>query len=103
MPNNRLGVILFMLLIFPAGLLLHIIFVDASTLLSLIGDTFGKALALCGINGIVVSEKPAYMWAVYLTYMLVTTILGIWLTVMLKNLIERVFLASDKSAPEETS
>ena len=103
MPNNKLGVILFMLLLFPAGLLLHLIFVDASILLSLIGDTFGKVLAICGINGIIVSEKPAYMWAVYLTYMLVTTILGTWLTIMLKNLIERIFFASDKSVLEEAN
>ena len=101
MPFNKLGLTLFMLLLFPAGLLLHLIFIDVSILLSLVGDTFGKVLAICGINGIVVSEKPGYMWAIYLLYMTLTTILGVWLTIMLKNSIESLFFNSNKPAPEK--
>ena len=101
MPSNKLGLILFMLLLFPAGLLLHPIFIDVSILLSLVGDTFGKVLAICGINGIIVSEKPGYMWAIYLLYMTLTTILGVWLTIMLKNSIESLFFNSNKSNPEK--
>jgi hypothetical protein len=103
MPTSKLRILLFMLLLFPAGLLLHLIFVDASILLSVVGDTFGRVLAICGINGIIVSEKPGYMWAIYLSYMTFITILGVWLTIMLKNSIESLFFNSNKSDPEKAN
>jgi len=103
MPNSKLRLLLFLLWLFPTGLLLHLIFIDATILLSMVGDTFGKVLAICGINGIIVSEKPGYMWAIYLSYMTLITILGVWLTIMLKNSIESLFFNPNKSAPEKAT
>ena len=82
MPTSTLRLSLFLLSLFPTGLLLHLIFIDATILLSMVGDTFGKVLAICGINGIIVSEKPGYMWAIYLSYMTLITMLGVWLTII---------------------
>ena len=91
MPNTKLGLVLFSLLIFPVGLLLHLVSVDAVTILYLIGNVFGRVVAICGINGITVSEKPTYLIAVYFFYISLVIGLGFWFTIFLKNLIEHIF------------
>jgi len=90
MLNHLKKIMLFLFLIFSTGLLMHLIFLDATILLNMIYESFGKVLAFCGINGIVVSEKTKYLEFIFFLYIFFMIIFGILLTVIIKNLIERI-------------
>lgn len=72
------------------GLVLHLFFIEASSFLYILNYTLGKVLAICGLNGIFVTEKKAYMWPLYLFYTSGMIVIGTFLTVFLKRIIEQM-------------
>ena len=61
---------------------LHLLFVQASAILFNLNIIFGKVLAICGLNGIYVTEKPMILWIIYPVFITVLIIAGsafIWI------------------------
>ncbi len=101
MPIELAKKLIFIVVIFLSGLLVHILCVDAIIVLTVVDQVLGKVLTFCGINGITVTEKPAYMWIVYITYIFTMIVVGFWLVLLMKNMIEKFFLVEDKKVREQ--
>ena len=59
--------------------------INGVIVLSFINETLGKVLSLCGINGIYVTEKPSYMFPLYVAYIFLMIVIACGLTVLLQN------------------
>ena len=59
-------------------------------ILTVINETLGRVLAICGINGIYVTEKPSYMFPLYVLYICMMVLFGTVLTVLLKQIVEKI-------------
>lgn len=59
--------------------------INGVIVLSFINETLGKVLSLCGINGIYVTEKPGYMFPLYVAYIFLMIVIACGLTVLLQN------------------
>ena len=51
------------------SLTLHLLFVQGSAILFNINIIFGKVLAICGLNGIYVTEKPFLFYGFYTPFL----------------------------------
>ena len=59
--------------------------INGVVVLSFINETLGKVLSLCGINGIYVTEKPGYMFPLYVAYIFLMIVIACGLTFLLQN------------------
>jgi len=77
---------------------LHLFFLQASTILFNINIIFGKVVAICGLNGIYVTEKPFILWVIYPIYIMILIISGTVFTWFAKGIIEHLlFDKNDES------
>ena len=84
------SIILVMLAIL-GSLALHLLFVQGSAILFNVNIIFGKVLAICGLNGIYVTEKPFILWLLYPIFILFLTIAGTIFICLVKDIIESLF------------
>ena len=73
------------LALFLGAFVLHLAMINGVIVLSLINETLGKVLSLCGINGIYVTEKPGYMFPLYVAYIFLLIIIACGLTFLLQS------------------
>ena len=73
------------------SLTLHLLFVQGSAILFNINIIFGKVLAICGLNGIYVTEKPFILWLLYPIFILVLITAGTIFICLTKDIIESLF------------
>lgn len=59
--------------------------INGVIVLALINETLGKVLSLCGINGIYVTEKPGYMFPLYVVYIFLMILISCCFTFLLQN------------------
>lgn len=71
---------------------LHLAFVQASAILFNLNIIFGKVLAICGLNGIYVTEKPMILWIIYPAFITVLIIAGSAFIWIVKDIIEHKLL-----------
>ncbi len=71
---------------------LHLVFVQASAILFNLNIIFGKVLAICGLNGIYVTEKPMILWIIYPAFITVLIIAGSVFIWIVKDIIENKLL-----------
>jgi xanthosine utilization system XapX-like protein len=70
---------------------LHLLFVQASAILFNLNIIFGKVLAICGLNGIYVTEKPIILWVIYPVFITILIIAGAAFTWIVKEIVEDMF------------
>lgn len=73
------------------SLTLHLLFVQGSAILFNINIIFGKVLAICGLNGIYVTEKPVILWLLYPIFIAVLITAGTIFICFTKDIIESLF------------
>ena len=73
------------------SLTLHLFFVQGSAILFNINIIFGKVLAICGLNGIYVTEKPKILWLLYPIFITVLITAGTIFICFTKDIIENLF------------
>ena len=95
------SIILVMLAIL-GSLALHLLFVQGSAILFNVNIIFGKVLAICGLNGIYVTEKPFILWLLYPIFIFFLTTAGTIFICLVKDIIESLFFKdADKEFCEE--
>ena len=73
------------------SLALHMLFFQASAILFNLHIIFGKVLAICGLNGIYVTEKPVILWVIYPVFITILIIAGAAFTWIVKEIVEDMF------------
>ena len=63
---NKVRNCLSLLLLFFGAFILHLTIGNVASILIYINETFGRVLSICGINGVYVTEKPDYMFPLYI-------------------------------------
>jgi len=76
---------------------LHLLFVQASAILFNLNIIFGKVLAICGLNGIYVTEKPVILWVIYPVFIIIVIAAGSAFTWVAKEVIEELFFKPESS------
>lgn len=80
------------LLLFLGAFTLHLIIANGTSILILMNETLGRVLAICGINGVYVTEKPDYMFPLYVTYIFLMIIFACVATFVLQKILEKIVL-----------
>ena len=94
--------IVLVMLAILGSLALHLLFVQGSAILFNVNIIFGKVLAICGLNGIYVTEKPFILWLLYPIFILVLTTAGTIFICFTKDIIESLFFTdADKEYSEK--
>ena len=73
------------------SLALHLLFVQGSAILFNVNIIFGKVLAICGLNGIYVTEKSLILWVLYPIIIMFLITGGTIFTCIAKDIIENLF------------
>jgi|GEM_PF-1879591 len=79
------------------SLALHMLFFQASAILFNLNIIFGKVLAICGLNGIYVTEKPVILWVIYPVFIIIVIAAGSAFTWFAKEVIEDLFFKPESS------
>jgi hypothetical protein len=80
------------LLLFFGAFILHVVTVNGASILIMMNETLGRVLAICGINGVYVTEKPAYMFPLYVTYIFLMIIVSCAITFLLQKFLSEIML-----------
>jgi len=80
------------LLLFFGAFILHVVTVNGASILIMMNETLGRVLAICGINGVYVTEKPAYMFPLYVTYIFLMIIVSCTITFLLQKFLSEIML-----------